>query len=59
MLPVQTYLKPLNSRGLIYLLVVLIFFSGTILGYVSIYVMYLYNHVLYPGQQCFSIMQRP
>ena len=38
MLPVQIYLSHYNPRGLIHLLVVSVFLSGTTLGYVSIYV---------------------
>jgi len=53
MLPVQIYLSHFNPSRLIYLLVVVMFFSGTTLGYMSIYVTYLYNHILYQGSKIF------
>ncbi|KAK4822568.1 hypothetical protein QYF61_016137 [Mycteria americana] len=43
------YLSHFNLSSLIHLLVVLMFLSGPTLGYMSIYVTYFYNQVLYPG----------
>ncbi|GAB0207262.1 hypothetical protein GRJ2_003191800 [Grus japonensis] len=46
MLPVQIHLGHFNLGSLIYLLVVLMFLSGPTLGYVGIYMAYLYNQLL-------------
>ena len=49
MLPVQIYLRHLDLGSLIHLLVVLMFFSGPTLGYMSIYTTYFHSQVLYPS----------
>ncbi|KAK4807137.1 hypothetical protein QYF61_018478, partial [Mycteria americana] len=54
----EIHLSLFNLSSLIHLLVVLMFLSGPTLGYMSIYVTYFYNQVLYPGSnilpQCCS-----
>ncbi|KAK4807027.1 hypothetical protein QYF61_000356 [Mycteria americana] len=56
--PSIIHLGHFHLSSLIHLLVVLMFFSGMTLGYLSIYVTYCYNQVLYPGSnalpQCCS-----
>ncbi|CAN0301293.1 unnamed protein product [Bubo scandiacus] len=49
MLPVQIHLSHFNSSSLILMLVVLMSFSGPTLGYMSKYMKYFYNRVLYLG----------
>ncbi|KAK4807111.1 hypothetical protein QYF61_018452 [Mycteria americana] len=55
---IQIHLSHFNLSSLIHLLVVLMFLSGLTLGYMSIYVTYFYNQVLYSGSnilpQCCS-----
>ncbi|KAK4807054.1 hypothetical protein QYF61_018395 [Mycteria americana] len=55
---VQIHLSLFNLSSLIHLLIVLMFLSGPTLGYLSIYVTYFYNQVLYLGSnilpQCCS-----
>lgn len=53
----QIYLSHFSPSRLIHLLAVVMFFSGTTLGYTSIYVTYLYSHVFHKGQQYLSTMQ--
>ncbi|KAK4806792.1 hypothetical protein QYF61_005588 [Mycteria americana] len=55
---IQIHLSHFNLSSLIHLLVVLMFLSGLTLGYMSTYVTYFYNQVLFPGSnvlpQCCS-----
>lgn len=49
MLPIQIHLNHFNISSLINLLVILMFFSGSALGCMSIYKKYLHNQVLHLG----------
>ncbi|KAK4810748.1 hypothetical protein QYF61_007722 [Mycteria americana] len=51
----EIHLSHFNLSSLIHLLVVLMCFSGLTLGYMSIYVTYFYNQVLYPSSNKFDL----
>ena len=59
MLSMQIYLSHFSPSRLIHLLAVVMFFSGTTLGYMSIYVSYFYNHILHQGSNTFPQCSDP
>ncbi|KAK4829983.1 hypothetical protein QYF61_008114 [Mycteria americana] len=52
---VQIHLSHFNLSSLIHLLVILLFFSGPVLGYVGIYMTYFYNQLEYSGPRILCV----